>query len=116
MSESFSSSQYSFETDTIANSVVWSKVDQIGALSTNTMDENENVSHHIHFVNCEVNIYMILNNYHFKKLIFFKGKVLANSVLSHPRPSSKMEWQPTSNILLVGWVDGNQNFTVFKHQ
>jgi hypothetical protein len=43
-----------FGTDTIVNSVTWSSNDQIAAMSTNTMDENENETHHVHFMSNEV--------------------------------------------------------------
>ena len=54
MASLFSLTSCHFDTDTIVNSVVWSNNEQIAAMATNTMDENERETHHIHFMNNEV--------------------------------------------------------------
>ena len=43
-----------FTGDTIVNNVCWSNVDQIAALSTNTLDEKEEETHQVHFMTNEV--------------------------------------------------------------
>lgn len=59
MSALFSTSTCNFGTDTIVNSVVWNNVDQIAAMSSNTMDENDNETNNVHFMNNEVSINFI---------------------------------------------------------
>ena len=44
-----------FDTDTIVNTVAWSHGDNICAMATSTMnDDDDQESHHIHFMNNEV--------------------------------------------------------------
>lgn len=54
MSAVFVESPCQFEGDTIVNNLVWSNMDQIAAMATNTVDEQERETHQVMFVNSEV--------------------------------------------------------------
>jgi hypothetical protein len=54
-----------FDTDTIVNTVAWSHGDNICAMATSTMNDDDRELHHIHFMNNEVNYYdLYMNSYY----------------------------------------------------
>ena len=56
MTSSFAATTCRFDGDTYVDFVAWSNVDQIAAMATNTLDENEHQSFQILFMNNEVSI------------------------------------------------------------
>jgi hypothetical protein len=56
MASLFSVSECSFRSDTIVNVSIWNGVEQIAAMSTNTIDENEKEVNSVHFVAEDVRV------------------------------------------------------------
>ena len=62
MPSSFIASPCRFDGDTIVSHAAWSNVDQIAALTANTVDENEREVHQVLFMNNEVRIILVMQS------------------------------------------------------
>jgi len=78
-----------FEGDTICYQLLWSKFNQIAALITNTVDENDREIFNVMFMNNE-------------------GVLLKNHTIKHDKEAISMDWIPNGDLLAIGWKDGNQ--------
>jgi len=73
--------------DTLCYQLAWSQCDQIAAMITNTVDENERESYSVMFMNNE-------------------GVLLKNSTITHEKEATVVDWQPNGRLLAIGWKDG----------
>ena len=87
MASHFVASTCKLEGDAFVSQLKWSKIDLIAAMAVSTVDDNDQETHQILFVNNE-------------------GELISNSSITHDYEANTFEWQPNGRILAIGWADG----------
>ena len=76
-----------FDGDSLVNNVAWSEIDPVGAMAASTLDNEDQETFQVLFLNTD-------------------GSLIRNSSVVHDHEATILLWQPKNRVIAIGWADG----------